>query len=234
MKVGARGVLVVAALALGACSGESAAPATTAPDTTTSASTTAVTTAAPSTTATAPAATTPPTTAPPTAPTTAPPSVPATIPADFAQAQQDVIDATVAAWQAYLDATRKPTDEAALEQLAATNSGPTLERRLQRVVEIAAGGVASVENPATPASIEIYEGSVVVDAATGTASVEYCRVGSDLGIEVGGNPDGTDRIVVNEVNAYHERAELVFNAGRWTDNDGVQLQKFPGATSCGA
>jgi hypothetical protein len=235
MKVRARGVLVVAALTLGACSGESAAPATTVPETTASTSpTTTAPAPTPATTpTTAPPATTPPTTVPTTTPATVPPTVPATIPADLAQAQQDVIDATVAAWQAYLDATRRPTDEAALEQLAATNSGPTLDRRLQRVVEIAASGVASVENPATPASIDIYEQTVVIDVAAGTASVEYCRIGSDLGVEVGGNADGTDRIVVDEVNAYHERAELVFNAGRWTDNDGAQLQKFPGATSCG-
>ena len=232
MKVRARGVLVVAALTLGACSGDSAAPATTASDTTAPAPTTSAETVTPTIPTTTAVATTPPTTTPPLAATTAPPTVPATIPADLAQAQQDVIDATAAAWQAFRTAARDPQNEDKLGTLATAASGPTLERWIATLAELVTSGLIAVENPTTPASIEIYPETVVVDIAAGAASVEYCRIGSDLGIEVGGNPDGTDKIVINEVNAYHERSDLIFTNGRWLDNDGVLLEKFPGAATC--
>lgn len=232
MKVRARGVLVVAALTLGACSGESAAPATTVPATTASTSPTTTAPAPATTPTTAPVATTPPTTAPPTTLATVPPTVPATIPADLAQAQQDVIDATVAAWQTFRTAVRDPQNEDKLGALATAASGPTLERWITTLAELVTSGLIAVENPTTPAAIEIYPETVVVDVAAGTASVEYCRIGSDLGIEVGGNPDGTDKIVINEVNAYHERSDLVFTNGRWLDNDGVLIEKWAGAAAC--
>ena len=234
MKVRARGVLVVAALTLGACSGESAAPATTVPETTASTSPTTPPPTAPATTpTTAPPATTPPTTAPPTTPATVPPTVPATIPADLAQAQQDVIDATSPPGRPISDATRDPSNEEKLARLAATPSGPTLERRSTSSPSWWQAASSPSRTRRHLPSIDIYEETVVVDVAAGTASVEYCRIGSDLGIEVGGNPDGTDKIVVNEVNAYHERSELVFIEDAGSTTTVLADQKFAGSRTCG-
>ena len=234
MKGRARGVLVVAALTLGACSGESAAPTTTVPGTTASSSTSPATTAPATISTTAPAATTPPTTAPPTTATTVAPTVAATIPADLAQAQQDVINAAIAGWQAYEDAARDPSNEAKLARLAATLSGPKLQKSIENISALVASGRVVVENPAMPAAVDIYEETVVVDPVALTGSVEFCRIGSDLGIEPGGNPDGTDKVVVNEINSYHERSDLIFVSGTWFDDNGAVLQKFEGSATCGA
>lgn len=233
--------VVAATLLLGACSGGSDAPETAESPlgsaAVTIADTTAATTSSPAPATTA-AAIAPPTTAATPASTTAAATAavtaPATIPSDPAVAQQQVIDTVIAAWQAYRAAIRDPLDEDRLAAMATLISGPKLQRSVQEIANVASSGIVARENPTTPAALDIDEQTVVVDLAAGTASVEYCRIGSDLGVKIGGNPDGTDQIVVDEVNAYHERSDLVFRDGRWFDDDGVVIATFPGATTCAA
>ena len=227
--------MVLAALVLGACSGDSSADSTTAPTApaapTTVAATTPVSSTAPGTVLPLPTTTAAPTTAPTSV---APSTAAATLPADPALSQQAVIDATVASWQAFRAVARDPQDADKLTELGRTTSGASLDQAIQTLAEFSTTGLVAVENPDVPASIDVYEETVVVDPVAGTASAEYCRIGSDLGIQPGGNPDGTDKVVINEVNAYHEKVLLVFANGRWTDDDGELIQEFPGATTCAA
>lgn len=111
-------------------------------------------------------------------------------------------------------------------------SGPRLQRAVDILAQVVASGRVIREHPTTPAAVTFYEDSFTYDPVIGTASIEFCRIGSDLGIEPGGNPDGTDKIIVDEINAYRERADLIFVDGRWLDNDGVELQKYEGTSQC--
>lgn len=244
MNVARAGALIVIAGVVGACSGDdeaapsttAAAAAPTAPATSTAPTTGAVA-AAPATTIPVTAAAPPSSSAASVAstPTTAPtPTAPAaTPPADVGQVKQDVIDAVIASLAVYLDAARNPTDGAKLGLLPEVMTGQTLELAADLIAELVASGSIVVENPDTPAAITtFYEETFVYDAAAGTASIEFCRIGSDLRIKPGGNPDGSDQILINEVNAYRERSEFVFVEGRWLDASGVSLEKFEGSTEC--
>jgi hypothetical protein len=237
-----RGLLLLLTLAtsviVGACSGGSEpdeatastttpAPVVTTAPTTSAPATTPSTTSAPTTTATAPT-----TSAPITEPSVDDTAPPAPTSVDMAQVEQDVINAVAASWNAYLEAARDPFDPEKLERMVLTTSGGTLELRTKSVAEIAASGVISRPNPDVPATIDFYDDTIIVNLEAGTASVEYCRVGSDLGVVVGGNPDGTDKVVVNEHNAYHERVDLVLTGGRWITNSDFRFAKFPGAVTC--
>jgi hypothetical protein len=61
-----------------------------------------------------------------------------------------------------------------------------------------------------------------------------CRIGSSILIEIAGNPDGSDRVINDEVNAYHERSDLILVDGRWLESDGERIKKFEGVASCDA
>lgn len=163
--------------------------------------------------------------------TTTEPSA-ATIPADAALARQQVVDALIAAWEANNEAGRNPTDEAALAALADHFAGAALDRIVIGLSDLVAGGITAIPNPDIPASIDVDEASVVIDTEAGRATVESCQVGSDLGVRIGANPDGSDEIVIDEHNAYHELAELTFVRGRWVQTDGSILRKFEGAVTC--
>lgn len=232
MNVARAGALIVIVGILGACSGEDdATPSTTAAavpttvPTTTPATTVPTTTVAPTTAAmTAP-------TSPPTTPATTTP--PATAPADVEQVKQDVMAAANASFEAYFDAARNPTDQAKIARLTEVMAGAKLELAAELIAGVVASGRISVENPDVPAAITaFYEDTFVYDPAAGSASIEFCRIGSDLGVIPGGNPDGTDQIVVNEVNAYRERSDFQYIDGRWFDSNGATLQKFEGAATC--
>lgn len=229
-------LLVVAGLTLTACSGDDAAtpatsaapttavptPPTSAPTVSTESTGTTVTTAVPTTTDSTSA------TPPPT--TQTPPKT--TVPTNQAQAEQDVIDATTESWQAFNDALLDPTSDVVIAALERTRTGEALQRVLDIVDQYRSENRKSITNSSAPAKIEIFPESVVVNLDEGSAQVEYCRLGSNIAVEIGGNPDGTDRVIDDSINSYLERDTFVLMAGRWLKSDGVTDQTFQGRMQC--
>ncbi len=195
--------------------------ATTAP---TTAPTTAVPTTVPATTSTAG------TTEPDDPATTTEPTA-TTEPDDDAD-RQAVLDAVVESWRVFNEAKLDPTNDDKVAALSEVTGGELLVNSIEVIARYRAENKRSVTNPDVPAAIVLYPDTLQVDQEAGTAQVDYCRIGSNILVEIGGNADGSDLVLDDTVNTYVERSLLVLEEGRWLDTGGIDLEYFEGATSC--
>lgn len=184
-----------------------------------------------------PATTRPVGTDPATVGTTEPAAAPSPVaspiaPDDETQAQQAVIDAAIASWTAFNELLLDPSNDAKVAALAATRTGDALTR----AVEIAASYRAMNQRERThrefPATVEVISGSVVIGDEGSAAIVEYCRLGSNIWVELGVGPDGRDRVIDDTINSYLERDTLTLVGDHWVKTGGVTQAKFLGAVSC--
>ena len=90
----------------------------------------------------------------------------------------------------------------------------------------------SVTNEEFPATLVPDADSLRLTKDGMSATLESCRVNSNASVEIGGNPDGTDRIVDDSISVYIESAELEMIDGRWMEVGGAIIERFEGATSC--
>ena len=187
--------------------------------------TTAVPTTVPATTS-APATTT----EPDDPATTTDPS--ATTEPDDDATRQAVLDAVVESWRVFNEAKLDPTNDDKVAALSEVTSGELLVNSIEVIGRYRAENKRSVTNPDVPASILLYPGTLQVDQKAGTAQVDYCRIGSNILIEIGGNADGSDLVIDDSVNTYIERSLLVLEEGRWLDTGGIELEYLEGAASC--
>lgn len=218
-------------LAAAGCSGGDSASSTTVPSTTVAATvaTSATTTAPPTSppTTAAPATVAPVTTAPTTLPpTTAPPTLAA------GSVEEQVVAAALESWRLLLEAYRDPTNDEKVRAAGQAHGGVNRQTVIELLADFRLNNQRSTPNPAVAATVVPYPGEVVVDSAAGTASVTYCEISSDIVVETNGNPDGTDRVVNDEVNAYRIRIDLELVDGRWLDSNGELLMTWTGATAC--
>ncbi len=208
------------ALALSACTGDDAAPTTTLapvtiPDPTTS--TTATTTV---TTTESVVATTGTTVAVPTTTITE------------AAAKQAVIAAAIESWRVLNEARLDPTNDDKLAAVAALRTGDALEAAVQLIADLRLTNQIEITNPDLPATAVPYPESVIVDLAKSTATVDYCRLGSNIWIERNGNPDGSNRVIDDTVNSYLEHDTFILSNGAWLKSRGESVAKYEGATTC--
>jgi len=186
--------------------------------------------------ATAPTTEPAPDTSPPTLPTeptiTAPPTTAPPAPPDEDQVKQDVIDSATASWVAFNELLLDPNADEPWTEIALTRTGDALDRAIEVAMKLRLEGRKSVTNVDLPATIRPDPNSVLVDPVAGTAQVEYCRLGSNVAVEIGGNEDGTDRIIDDSISSYLERDQFVLRDGAWLKSGGQTVQKFEGATTC--
>jgi hypothetical protein len=64
--------------------------------------------------------------------------------------------------------------------------------------------------------------------------VEYCYFASNLLVEPGGNPDGSDKVHDQKVAVLLVENHLVFADGQWYDDGGFDLEVREGETACPA
>jgi hypothetical protein len=175
---------------------------------------------------TTPAASAPPSTA---ADRTEPP--PTTEPDDDA-VKQAVIDAAIESWRVFNEARLDPFNDEKVAAISDVRAGALLERSIEIIGNYRFNNEREIRHPEFPARVEPYPLTVHVDLSDGFASVEYCRIGSNIWVETGGNADGTDRIIDDTVNSYRERADLVLIDGWWLETEGVRLTKTEEAAEC--
>jgi len=229
--------LVVIALVLfaAACDGDDdAAPPTSAAITPPPVPTTAAPTATTPTTVPAP-----PTTAAPTLPAETPaPTVPpsdTTQPGDSPDLTPDeraVVDAMRASWADLNAVLLDPTDDQLVAALPLTRTGDALAAAAQIVAEDRSLGRRSVTHPEFPAWVREYPDTIEIDTESGTAAIEYCRLGSNIYVEVGGNPDETDRVIDDTISTYRERDTFISQNGVWLKSGGTTVEKFKGEMTC--
>lgn len=233
-----RWIICVSLVAVAACSGgddeassttalstvASAPPTTPAPEPTDTTEAPA-TTAPPATTAAAVATTEPPveTTAPPvetTAPpveTTDPSDPTTTVSSDEAvQARFDVLERAEAAWPT---ATRPVYNDPFNDELVANlenfYTGNLLEGINNVVQQLRDGNFRTIPRDDQP---EIYVAdprSLAVNVESGRATVQVCHINTAILIQVGGNPDGSDRIAEDEIREQIVELELLLVDGVW-------------------
>jgi hypothetical protein len=170
----------------------------------------------------------PPNTAPTT--TTPPPSPSATT--DEAATRQAVIAATQEAWVAFNDAVVNPTSDEAFQSLGQHFAGEVLIRSRQIVETYRAESKRELPSDVVATRVDVRTDSVQVDSSSGTAVLEVCRVGSNVLVETGGNPDGSDRVLDDTINAHLERNQLVLENGTWYVTEDTALESFAGAVEC--
>lgn len=149
-----------------------------------------------------------------------------------AAAKQAVITAAIASWEAFNEAKLDPTNDGKVAAMASTRAGEALNRATQVIASYRVENHRSVTNSAIPAEIIVSPDSVQIDLADSTATIEYCNISSNIVVEVGGNPDGTDRVLDSTVNSFRERDTFKLLDHAWTKTDGKTLAEFEGATAC--
>ncbi len=119
---------------------------------------------------------------------------------------------------------------------AATVGTVLTDEALDRAIEIAVSyrvnKQAERTHPEHPAGVQIDDESIVIDSVTATATVEYCRLGSNVWVEVASNPDGSDRVLDDTINSYLERDSFSLIDGRWMKVSGVTVTKHDGELEC--
>ena len=223
-------MLAASALVLAACNGDDdvspTTPTTAAPDPTVVTSTpeTTPTTSdvAPTTAATAPPSgptTAPPTSAPPpssteTIPLTVPPTT--TVPLDdLTAAEREVVEFVLEEFRLFnelrLDPTNDAKYDAALERLV----DPSLTSSRELIEEYRQLGQKEVPFPGLTANISPYLDTIMIADDGSTASVDVCWLNSNVLVEVGGNADGTDRVLNDVISAHYRRYTLTPSDDGW-------------------
>lgn len=215
-------------LALAACGGEGNAqpPVTSA----VVANTAPPTVLAPATTVTP---TTVPVTPEPTTPAAPAPSTTAPL-SEEEQAKQAVIQAAERTWRLYNEAILDPTNDEKVQAARASMSGDALASATQIVDGYRVNHQRAISSSVIPVSIDIDPSTVELSSSQDVATVEFCRVGSNVLVQAGGNPDGSDLVIDDTINAYLERETYQLVAGEWLNSDGQVLQRFDGAITCEA
>lgn len=222
----------VAALALAACNGDDDPPAGTSATPTTATQPTSPPTSQPTTQLSPPATDATPATTPPTAaPTSVPEPPPTTAEPDTATVD-DVVAALVESRRLLDDALLDPTDDAKAQAASAMYAGDALDRVANLIAGYRADGTAEVTSTDNPSRVVPYDETVVIDGEAGTASLQYCFVNSNLTVEVGGSPDGSDRVLDDRVIINLERDDFALLDGRWKVVDGAILTTYEGVDEC--
>lgn len=200
-------------------------------------------TAEPPATSAAVANTTPSTILPPgtTQPTTtAPPSTPTTVPAppttsplsEEDQAKQAVIEAAKNAWHLFNEAKLDPTNDVKVRAAFAAYTGSARTRVEGIIAEYRSSHWRSLTSQSAPAHVDVYTDSVDIDLASNSATVELCNLGSNVMVESGGNPDGSDRMLDDSITAYWTRESYVLTDGGWMKADAEVIQTFAESLVC--
>jgi hypothetical protein len=225
---------LVAVLVVAACSGgdDPDADATTlAPPTTPTPTTAASTTVPP--TATLPTTSAPPTT---TAPATTPPptSAPQTtaVPTTPPASPEAIVAAALESWRLLNEVRLDPLNDDKAALLRNVRTGAALDFAFEVVSMYRAENTRSITNATTPASASPFIETLVIAADGAAATLEYCVTNSNIYVETGGNPDGTDRVINDDVTADRYLVSMVNVDGVWLESDASTLAVYEGVASC--
>jgi hypothetical protein len=209
-------MLVLAALAVAACSGSNEA-ATTDPTTTS----VPATTAAEPTTSTDAATTT-------VVETTAAPPTTVDDEARLRAAEQAYIES----WEAYHAAILDPYDPELRAEVERTFTGPNLEGFLEGLDGFVESGVVARPNLDVQADVSIISEAKDVPGESDLVDLIGCEVNSEWYVEVGSAPDGSDAIVRDEIFVYRVLTRMRLIDGEWKSESGETLSERVGDVAC--
>ena len=158
------------------------------------------------------------------------PSVDGTMSPEETEEVFAILDAVDEAWASFNEALQDPTNPEKIERVKAANTGATLERALAVLEQYQAENLREVTNSDLPASIQVDPTRIRFDLDAGVATVEYCFLNSNVLVETGGNPDGTDKVLDPDVRSVRSQTVVTRIDGQWVKSDGKQLAVVPGET----
>ena len=239
-------MVVAAGLAVVAgCSGDddavsstTSAATTTEPPVTTSTSVEATTTApttAPATTVPEPTTTVPGSTTTstpdPTTTTSPPDGIPPRVTFPDDPDKQAVVDAVYVFSELLFAAQADPMNEELRSQVEELTGEPVRTRFVEFLDRVAADGEAFVDDPDSRSYLQVFAPSVT--AVDGVGLVDGCVVDRTIQIEVGGNADGTDRVIDDTVfSAAHSYSLSLMEQG-WIVVDLTVFGEWEDQVGCG-
>jgi hypothetical protein len=143
-----------------------------------------------------------------------------------------VIDALITSWETLNEARLDPLDDEKLAAMAITRTGDALDRVVQLIAGYRANNQRSVTNRKIPAMIKPYPDTVELDLNAGTARIDYCWINSNTLVEVGGNSDGTDRVIDDSISVVSDRDFFELIDGRWLKSGGEVIEIDREGTTC--
>ncbi len=204
-------ITIAALIGITACQGDDDV----APTLPTDPSTTTVSTTDDLAPTTSPVPTTTPTT--PTTPLTTDPLI------DEAAETQAVVDAFVHAWSELNLLKLDPTDDEQFDKVRSLYAGPLLIAIEEQIDNFRTLGYASRPNPDLPETIVPDESSVAL--FDGRARFQYCELDSNVLVEVGTGPNGTDALVDESVSISISTVELELRDNNWIAVSNDELRR---------
>ena len=180
-----------------------------------------------STTTAAPAPTAVATTTEPPAPSTEAPTTTIDTEAQLAAAEQAYLDA----FDAYIAASRDPTNPALRAEIVRLYTGPNLESTVSQLDSFVEQNW--VARPAeTPSRTIILLSPQFLPDRTDAVELVVCPVNTERFVEVGGAPDGSDSLVTDEVTVLRGLVRMILIDGQWKSNSGEQLAELNSPEEC--
>jgi hypothetical protein len=209
-------MLVLAALAVGACSGSDEA-ATTEPTTTSAPATTL-----PESTTTTEAATTT------VVETTAAPPTTVDDEARLRAAEQ----AYIAAWEAYHAAILDPSDPDLRAAVERTNTPGAFEVASSVLDQFVVAGIVAKPHPEILAEVSVLSNAMFVPGEADLADLISCEINSEAYYEIGTAPDGSDALVRDDVFVVRSLTRIEWDGENWRLHSGETLSERVGAVGC--
>lgn len=155
-------------------------------------------------------------------------------PIELAALRDEVMSDMQEAYDVFDAVRRDPTNAALVAQLATVMTAERVRYVIDTfVMPYVADDLVERTNPDLPARIDFLPDTFDVDVEVGTASIDYCYLSSNLLVELGGNPDGSDEVQDDRFAAVLVHNELVFAGERWLDAGGEDVSVRLGETECG-
>ena len=135
--------------------------------------------------------------------------------------------------EALLRAGMNPAGAESRELIERYFSGPSREKLLSVLVQLATDGLIAQANPDVPAEIILTSAPVLIEGSNGTrAEAETCRVDSTMIVDPAVVVDGEPAIVNDEVLRTIASSRFNFVNGLWQLDGGELIEDTLGATSC--
>jgi hypothetical protein len=209
-------VLVLAALAVAACSGSDDA-ATTSP----------TATSAPATTVAEPTTTPDSVTTTAVETTSAPPTT-----VDDGARLRTAEQAYIAAWEATWNVFRDPRNAELREDAESRYTDANLEQLVENIDSLVEDGYTASPSPTAPASATIAGPARFINDERTMVDLVVCEVNTDWFFEVGAAPDGSDALLRDEPVAVLIVARVELVGGDWKPRGGDVLSEVFGAETC--
>jgi hypothetical protein len=207
---------MLAALAVGACSGSDEA-----------ATTEATATSAPATTVAEPTTTTDAATTTVVETTAAPPTT-----VDDEARLRAAEQAYIESWEAYHAAILDPSDPELRAEVERTYMGGNLEVAVMALDGFVEADYVARVNPDVPAQVSLLNPAMFVPGETDLVDLIACEINSEWYYEVGARPDGGDALVRDEVVAVRLLVRIRWANGAWKSESGEVVASDAGDEEC--